>query len=237
MAGQAPPDPQALAADPVADGAYLQHPYSGLGLPRSGHVTVERLDVSRLEKLQSDYKLSTNGTRCTGNDVMTALLVQKHYRTLLRQADYLRLKIPINVRSGRQRLNVAYVGNAYQSAQVYLSAEELERLTLNDIVSRVHDSVAKVYGDFCEGRERLAAPRALSPEASAAQPSDTLNVSDVVVTNAGDLSPIFVEMASLAPRSVFITSSDANAFVVQQVGREVQAYLHSEPREDRACAP
>jgi len=201
--------------------SYRQHAHGGQRVARSGNVFVERLQAGEMQRLQTEYKDFSRGNRCTCNDIMSALLIRKYFRPLLRGALALQLKIPVNVRSGRQRLNVAYVGNAYQSARICLSRDELERCSLNELIARVHAGVAEVYA----GTTQASPP-----------PAQRGELADVVITNAGDLEALLREMDGFAPRNVMVTSSDANAFVVQQIREEHQAYLHLDAEHERGDA-
>lgn len=97
----------------------------------------------------NDIKAEAKKERCeiSNHQIMTAFLLKKYHRKILPDTDRIVLKNPINLRDIHPDIDPMYIGSSNFNNFIQFTKEEIDRLSISQIASRIKKSIADVRNE------------------------------------------------------------------------------------------
>ncbi|HOO36076.1 MAG TPA: acyltransferase [Smithella sp.] len=97
----------------------------------------------------NDIKAEAKKERCeiSNHQIMTTFLLKKYHRKILPDTDRIVLKNPINLRDIHPDIDPMYIGSSNFNNFIQFTKEEIDRLSISQIASRIKKSIADVRNE------------------------------------------------------------------------------------------
>lgn len=194
------------------------------GMIRSGSINRIIIGLEEITKIQSDFNRSSS-FRCTKNDVLVAILLEKLQQSKVDLNERFSFRIPVSLRQ-KQACSQS-IGNCYSSALFEKLLSELHQMTLSEKITMIHDVVrshTKVAKHSHSAQETQHEYTKQAPQSSNRE---------VIFSNLGDVSILLKKLPDGVMRSIMSLSSDPWAFVIQRTinGYEITQQICKERSE------
>ncbi|HPH54576.1 MAG TPA: acyltransferase [Smithella sp.] len=104
------------------------------------YFTDDFLNAIKAEAEKENYDISNH-------QIMTAFLLKKYHRKILPDTDRIVLKNPINLRDIHPDIDPMYIGSSNFNNFIQFTKEEIDRLSIPQIASRIKKSIADVRNE------------------------------------------------------------------------------------------
>jgi len=104
------------------------------------YFTDDFLNAIKAEAEKENYDISNH-------QIMTAFLLKKYHRKILPDTDRIVLKNPINLRDIHPDIDPMYIGSSNFNNFIQFTKEEIDRLSISQIASRIKKSIADVRNE------------------------------------------------------------------------------------------
>jgi len=200
---------------------WQNHPHQGHQSVRDGRVKVQHIPKEELSRIENIYNGQVPEIPCSVVDIVCSMIIKETAKSLVDSADFLNFKIPVDMRSRDKTGSVSktYIGNAYYSVPFTWTKDEIDNLSLYELISQV----------------RGALNSALTPQEhlnkdEASQIGKPMIGRQYIIGVLGNLSRLYKTFGENSLGKFLTISSDPFSFGLQRVktGYIVQAYTSNE---------
>ncbi len=204
-----------------AVGDWHEHSHHGHQPVRSGKIVVQNISLSDLEGIQKSYIGQNPGETCSRNIIVSTMLIKQTAKQLIAATDILNIKIPVDMRSRNAsgRAAKGYIGNAYQSVLFSWAKQQIDGLTLEQLIAEVHNRINLAS----KGKSVVMSLTGLDR-------TDIFVNREYIISNVGNLSKLYMAFGEHSLGKVVTVGSDPFNFIIHRdrSGFVVQAFTLNE---------